>query len=125
MPLRPRLPDRDQVRALLLARRCSRAHLRGLVLPHLARAIRAVPASASNIVGAARNGRAAPTGGYAVNVTGSVMTKAVSPGTLRTSIAPPWALTSARTMASPKPVLPARRDRDESPRAKRSKISGC
>src|SRR5436305_1870380 len=38
---------------------------------------------------------------------------------------PPCALTTAATMARPNPVLPPRRERDESPRANRSKISGC
>ena len=47
------------------------------------------------------------------------------PDTLRTSIVPPWALTTAATMARPSPVLPPRLERDESPRANRSKISGC
>ena len=38
---------------------------------------------------------------------------------------PSCALTTAATIARPSPVLPPRRDRDESPRANRSKISGC
>ena len=40
-------------------------------------------------------------------------------------MAPRCALTTAATIASPSPVLPPRRERDVSPRANRSKISGC
>ncbi len=37
---------------------------------------------------------------------------------------PPCALTTAATIARPSPVLPSRRERDESPRANRSNTSG-
>jgi len=36
-----------------------------------------------------------------------------------------WAVTIAVTMASPSPVLPAEREREASPRAKRSNTCGC
>src|SRR4029453_8148623 len=44
----------------------------------------------------------------------------VAPGSLDTSTVPWCASTTALTMASPRPVLPARREREESPRANRS-----
>ena len=42
-----------------------------------------------------------------------------------TSTRPPCASTTAATMARPRPVLPAAREREVSPRANRSKTSGC
>ena len=56
---------------------------------------------------------------------GSVTVNRVSPGALRTSMVPRCAFTTAATIANPRPVLPSRRERDESPRANRSKTSGC
>lgn len=50
--------------------------------------------------------------------------KAVRPGTLSTWMVPRWAATTAYTMDRPRPVLPAARERELSPRAKRSKIFG-
>lgn len=128
MPLRPRLQDRDRDLVPPLVHRCSRAVPVVLALPHPARADLAPgPAPSADVSrGAVYRQRRTPAGGsYSGTIAGSVMAKAVSPGTLLTSIVPWWALTSARTIARPKPVLPARRDRDESPRAKRSNISGC
>ena len=52
--------------------------------------------------------------------TGSRTVNRVAPGSLVTDTSPWCASTTARTIASPSPVLPARRDRDESPRANRS-----
>ena len=49
----------------------------------------------------------------------------VSPGKLCNSIVPSCARTTAEAMARPSPVEPPLRDREVSPRAKRSKTSDC
>ena len=55
--------------------------------------------------------------------TGSRTVNVVPPGALSTATVPPCASTTAATMASPRPVLPAAREREPSPRANRSKTS--
>src|SRR5664279_561443 len=56
---------------------------------------------------------------------GSRTVKVVWPDLHDTDTEPPCALTTASTMARPSPVDPAARERDESPRTNRLKISGC
>ena len=55
---------------------------------------------------------------------GSRTVNSVWPGLLVTLTSPPCAATTAATIARPSPVLPSCRDRDESPRANRSKTCG-
>ena len=57
-------------------------------------------------------------------VRGTLAVKTVRPGSLATVTVPPCAWRMPRTIDSPSPVLPARRDRDESPRTNRSKSVG-
>ena len=54
---------------------------------------------------------------------GSWTVNTVSPGRLSTMTRPPWAATTASTMARPSPVLPAVRGAGLAPRANRSKTS--
>src|SRR5438270_9250958 len=55
-----------------------------------------------------------------VSTPGNRTMNAVRPGRLSTDTEPWCPLTTAETMASPSPVLPAAREREESPRANRS-----
>ena len=63
--------------------------------------------------------------GKGFRLRGSSTVKLVKPGRLCTETVPSWAVTTAATMARPRPVEPAAREREESPRTKRWKISGC
>ena len=51
--------------------------------------------------------------------------KSVCPGELSSAMEPWCALTTAETIARPKPVLPPLREREVSPRANRSNTSDC
>ncbi len=53
------------------------------------------------------------------------MVKRVWPGVLWTWVWPPCAVVTASTMARPRPVLPAAREREVSPRTNRSNRAGC